>query len=87
MSNADLRHRYAGECRALAEQVSSENQRRTLLDIAQEWESLAHPPAPSRPGKSTIDNALVAFRPSCVLVIAAVGIRFSTLRAADSRET
>jgi hypothetical protein len=41
MVNADRYHLYAGECRALAQQLPSENQRRVLLDIAQEWESLA----------------------------------------------
>lgn len=41
MFNADRYHLYAGECRALAQQLSSEDQRRVLLDIAHEWESLA----------------------------------------------
>ena len=41
MLNADRYHRYAGECRALAEQLSSEEHRRKLLDIAQAWDMLA----------------------------------------------
>ncbi|HEX5281095.1 MAG TPA: hypothetical protein VFW28_13530 [Micropepsaceae bacterium] len=41
MVNTDRYHGYAEECRALAGQLSSEHHRRTLLAIAQEWETLA----------------------------------------------
>ncbi len=58
MVNADRYQHYADECRALAGQLSSEHHRRTLLDIAEEWENLAQ----ARPQRTAANEASTAQR-------------------------